>query len=65
MQFSHFPLKVALKKHNYVLSSSQNDNAISKQPTGTMKTLQAQERTLVYVLEGHQVLGVPLLDNLI
>lgn len=65
MLFSHSPLKAALNKCNYVLSSSQKDNAMSRQPTGTMKTVQVQERTLLYILEGHQVLGVPPPDNLI
>lgn len=62
MQFSHFPLIAALNKHNYVLSSSQKDNGISR-PTRIMKTVQVQERTFTYILEGHQVLGVPPPDN--
>lgn len=36
-----------------------------RQHTRTMKTVQVQERTFMYILEGHQVLGVPLPDNLI
>lgn len=65
MLFSHFPLKAALNKRNYILSSLQKDSAISRQPTRTVKILQVRERTLLYVLEGHQVLGVPPPDNLI
>lgn len=64
MQFSHFPLKAALNKHNYVLSSTQKDNALSRQPTRTMKTMQVQEKTFAYIVEVHQVLGVPRPGNL-
>ena len=42
MQFSHFPLQVAVNTHNYALSSSQMDSSVFRQLTSTTETVQSR-----------------------